>query len=655
VTDLEHEVARLIGKIIDGRYKILDFIGQGGSASVYRALQITLDRVVALKILNPFPDNESRKLFESEARAMAKLNHPNLLAVFDSGVTEGSTYLAMEFIDGLSLKSLLADGRPLASGEVLKVAQQAGSALTYAHQKGIVHRDLNPSNILISAKDGRVVVSDFGLVLESEDTGLTQAGLIVGTPAYMSPEQIRAERLNPATDIYSLGIVLYEALTGRRPFLFSDLDDLLLKTLREPPPPPRNFNPALPPAIDRVLLKALAKSREERYPTMEDFVAAFVGALELTGPAPPIVSVDEFFNFLMDKVFLTLKPDRGVVLLRSRVTNELIPAVVRVAEGISADDIRLSKTLVAQVVEKRNGILLMDTSTYSGSDAPSVRLSGIKSVLAVPLENDGEVIGLIYLDSQVGHRSFEDEDLRLLTSLANTATARFQNLRRMAEAVADPRTELTEVDSGTRPAEPAGDFTERSPGAPPAEQAADLTERGGGALSAEPAANLTEGADQASLLAEPRLPRKSRAEVTATIARRTFFSEESTPVAWIYIVSGPLRGRQFQLKDIVTIGRSPECDIILDDTGVSRLHAMIQLTRDRYSLQDNHTTNGTFVNTERIEIRELRDRDEVRVGNTILRFILAVGPEEQTADAKRRLQEFDEVWKQLATSVMDNG
>jgi serine phosphatase RsbU (regulator of sigma subunit) len=136
----------------------------------------------------------------------------------------------------------------------------------------------------------------------------------------------------------------------------------------------------------------------------------------------------------MDKVFETLKPDRGLVLLKSRITGELTPAVVRVAEGISAEDIRLSKTLVAAVVEKRNGLLLMDTSTGSGvSLADSIRLSGIKSVLAAPLENAGEVVGLIYVDCRVGHRSFEESDLRLLTSLANVAAAKIQNARLMEE------------------------------------------------------------------------------------------------------------------------------------------------------------------------------------------------------------------------------
>ncbi|MDQ2980460.1 MAG: SpoIIE family protein phosphatase, partial [Acidobacteriota bacterium] len=147
------------------------------------------------------------------------------------------------------------------------------------------------------------------------------------------------------------------------------------------------------------------------------------------------ISVDELLKFLMDKVFETLAPDRAVVLLRSPSSAELVPAVVRVAEGISAEDIRLSKTLVASVVEKKNALLLMDTANPSGvSLSESIRLSGIKSVLAAPLENDGEVVGLIYVDCRMGHRSFEEADLRLLTSLANVAAAKIQNARLMAEA-----------------------------------------------------------------------------------------------------------------------------------------------------------------------------------------------------------------------------
>jgi sigma-B regulation protein RsbU (phosphoserine phosphatase) len=197
-------------------------------------------------------------------------------------------------------------------------------------------------------------------------------------------------------------------------------------------------------ALDNTILKASAEllraqhqETDPRLPAeqLSKLIESLRVVNELTIELLRDVSVDELMKFLMDKVFETLMPDRGVVLLRSRVTNELIPAVVRVAEGMSADDIRLSKTLVAQVVEKRNGLILMDTSTGSGvSLADSIRLSGIKSVLAAPLENEGEVVGLIYVDSQVGHRSFEEADLRLLTSLANVAAAKIQNARLMAEA-----------------------------------------------------------------------------------------------------------------------------------------------------------------------------------------------------------------------------
>src|SRR5438445_2158219 len=201
-------------------------------------------------------------------------------------------------------------------------------------------------------------------------------------------------------------------------------------------------------ALDNTILKASAEllraqhqETDPRLPAeqLSKLIESLRVVNELTIELLRDVSVDELMKFLMDKVFETLMPDRGVVLLRSRLTNELIPAVVRVAEGMSADDIRLSKTLVAQVVEKRNGLILMDTSTGSGvSLADSIRLSGIKSVLAAPLENEGEVVGLIYVDCRVGHRSFEEADLRLLTSLANVAAAKIQNARLMADA-ADKR------------------------------------------------------------------------------------------------------------------------------------------------------------------------------------------------------------------------
>jgi phosphoserine phosphatase RsbU/P len=196
-------------------------------------------------------------------------------------------------------------------------------------------------------------------------------------------------------------------------------------------------------ALDNTILKASAEllrkhtETDPRLPAeqLSKLVESLRVVNELTIELLRDVSVDELLKFLMDKVFETLNPDRCVVLLRHSVSNELIPAVIRVAEGISAEEIRLSRTLVASVVEKRNGLLLMDTST--GSDvslADSIRLSGIKSVLAAPLENGGQVVGLIYVDCRMGHRSFEEADLRLLTSLANVAAAKIQTARLMAEA-----------------------------------------------------------------------------------------------------------------------------------------------------------------------------------------------------------------------------
>src|SRR5713101_5642366 len=196
-------------------------------------------------------------------------------------------------------------------------------------------------------------------------------------------------------------------------------------------------------ALDNTILKASAEllrkptETDPRLPAeqLSKLIESLRVVNELTIQLLSDVSVDELLKFLMDKVFETLMPDRAVVLLRSNVTGELVPAVVRVAEGISAEDIRLSKTLVAAVVEKKQALLLMDTATGSGvSLSESIRLSGIKSVLAAPLENEGEVVGLIYVDCRMGHRSFEEADLRLLTSLANVAAAKIQNARLMAES-----------------------------------------------------------------------------------------------------------------------------------------------------------------------------------------------------------------------------
>ena len=196
-------------------------------------------------------------------------------------------------------------------------------------------------------------------------------------------------------------------------------------------------------SLDNTILKASAEllrkptETDPRLPAeqLSKLIDSLRVVNELTIELLRDVSVDELLKFLMDKVFETLVPDRAVVLLRSGAGGELLPAVVRVADGISAEDIRLSKTLVATVVEKRNGLLLMDTANSSAvSLSESIRLSGIKSVLAAPLENEGEVVGLIYVDSRMGHRSFEEADLRLLTSLANVAAAKIQNARLMAEA-----------------------------------------------------------------------------------------------------------------------------------------------------------------------------------------------------------------------------
>jgi serine phosphatase RsbU (regulator of sigma subunit)/pSer/pThr/pTyr-binding forkhead associated (FHA) protein len=275
--------------------------------------------------------------------------------------------------------------------------------------------DLPISDKMLSRQHSRIV--------RSEDGGLTVEDLGSRNGTFLNGERLTTVQvLKPGDRITIGGVTLKvesESTTrvrieggGEDP-----LDNTILKASAE-------------------LLRSHTTEADPRLPAEQ--LAKLIESLrvvnELTVELLRDISVDELLGFLMDKVFETLKPDRGLVLLKSRVTGELTPAVVRVAKGISAEDIRLSKTLVAAVVEKRNGLLLMDTSAGSGvSLADSIRLSGIKSVLAAPLENNGEVVGLIYVDCRVGHRSFEEADLRLLTSLANVAAAKIQNARLMEE------------------------------------------------------------------------------------------------------------------------------------------------------------------------------------------------------------------------------
>jgi len=282
-----------IGETV-GPYKITSYLGQGGMATIYRAKQLTLDRDVALKVIHPaLKDDQSFILrFKREASIVAKLNHPNIVPVYDFGEFEGVSYIVMRFIEGQTLKDVLTDQK-LGTKQILDILRPVADALAYAHSRGVLHRDVKPSNVLIDT-EGNVYLADFGLarIAQSNESTLSQE-MIIGSPQYISPEQGKGEQADERSDIYSLAVVVYEMFTGRVPFAGDTPYTTILGHINDPLPLPRQYNPKMSPAVEQVIVKALAKDKEKRFRTVREFMRALDnaarGPVDDNEPAAPIM------------------------------------------------------------------------------------------------------------------------------------------------------------------------------------------------------------------------------------------------------------------------------------------------------------------------------------------------------------------------------
>jgi serine/threonine-protein kinase len=362
----------MVGDVLAERYELEELVGSGGMSSVYRAHDRVLDRKVALKVLHQqlASEDEYVERFRREARMVAGLLHQNIVTVIDRGEDSGCPFIVFEFVDGENLKQRVRRDGPLPVDEAVELAVQVARGLSFAHTNGYVHRDVKPQNVLLNG-DGEAKVTDFGIARSLDvKQGVTQTGTVLGTSDYIAPEQAQGQHVDEHTDVYSLGIVLYELLTGELPFSGDNFVAVAMKHINEAPPPVSALRPEVPPRLDAAIARALAKRPEDRFATMADFgreLEACLEELRAPGGAPTMV---------MPPAPTAAPPTRH----RRRRRAPL--AALLVVAGLAA-----AVAVLAVVLVQENGGSPSGSPSASGGDTP-IALSGVGAYDPPP--GDGE-------------------------------------------------------------------------------------------------------------------------------------------------------------------------------------------------------------------------------------------------------------------------
>jgi predicted Ser/Thr protein kinase len=328
-----------------GRYEITGELGRGAMGVVYKALDPTIGRTVALKTMrldvHGLDAQEMVRRFQNEARAAGVLNHPNIVTIYDAGEQDGIFYIAMEFIEGTTLHELLTEKRVLATEEVLQYTRQISRGLDYAHSNGIVHRDIKPANIMITA-NGTVKIMDFGIAKSGGQ--VTNTGQVLGTPNYMSPEQVKGRALDGRSDLFSMGVILYEMLTGEKPFVGQNVTTIIYKIVNETPITPRDLDVTVHPGLSAIVTKALAKAPDDRYQTCADLVRDLEN-YKLAGPVR---------TGSTSAIGLVSTPPEKTVVLPVRVVSGNTAKAAAAAAAPAKTPIPLLRPATAILTSKRN-------------------------------------------------------------------------------------------------------------------------------------------------------------------------------------------------------------------------------------------------------------------------------------------------------------
>jgi len=614
-----------IGETLARRYRILQVIGRGGLGTVYKALDTRVKRPVALKVLHVTPDGEAKQRFLKEADVLARLNHPNIVQIYDEGEAEGLLYLAVEYIEGRSLQRIVAEGKSPGTNYAIEIIRQVGTALGYAHQRGVVHRDVKPSNILIS-NQGRVLLTDFGLAIAPGTETLTNAGTIAGTLLYMSPEQAMGKRLDGRSDLFSLGVVLYELLTGRHPFSGVSLAQILSRIVEQEPLPPEQLNSSLSlaPSLGKTVLKALAKAPEQRFQTAEQFVSALAKAVPAFQGLPACDEEPTLRSAAAPPSAVAVPPSAPLGRTLGSKLSWLVAALIGVL-------------VVSFVVVSTRPV-----RPASPGWATWFNQHGLSLLVALSV-----ALALWFL-------------LRFCLKRASRKAARFQRQ--------DFQVRPGSVSTGRpRPGQQSG-RAEPGPilgeGAKPAILPAG--EQSSRATSGSPTGTVSDTLQSSSKLYGTKLYRVDEIQdaptdpdvIPYTPARLGVEISKPGPsiTARLLMLNGPMRGRQFRLRDTFTIGSAPDCDLTLaGGDPVARHMAKMCLESGRFYIYRSGSGGDTLVAVNGIgaQRQELRDRDEIQIDRTIMLFIQGVNAEDLTVEAKRRLLEFDSTWDELTRSVRD--